>query len=153
MFWGNFISWRYAKEHLTECQKIWTLVLILPFCEVQELWFFWSSPHGAVVNESDWEPWGFGFDPWPHSVGSGSCVAVSCGVGRRRGLILSCCGPGVARQQQLRLDPLAWEPSCAAGAALKRQKKKKKIFNFILGSHTMIKLVNICEFLIMGCVS
>ena len=24
---------------------------------------------GAVVNESDWEPWGWGFDPWPFSVG------------------------------------------------------------------------------------
>ena len=27
---------------------------------------------------------GYGLDPWPHSVGWGSGVAVSCGVGRRR---------------------------------------------------------------------
>ena len=28
------------------------------------------------------------FDPWPHSVGSGSEVATSCGVGHRYGLDL-----------------------------------------------------------------
>ena len=43
-----------------------------------------SSRCGSVV-ESDWESWGCGFNPWPHSVGWGSGVAVSCGVGRRRG--------------------------------------------------------------------
>ena len=32
-------------------------------------------------NESNWYPWGFGFDPWPRSGGWGSGVAVSCGVG------------------------------------------------------------------------
>ena len=45
-----------------------------------------SSCDGSVVNESDWEPWGCGFHPWPRSVGWGSGVAVSCGVGRRCGL-------------------------------------------------------------------
>ena len=50
------------------------------------------------------------FDPWPHSVGWGSGTAMSCGVGR---------------QLQLGLDPLAWEPPYAVGAALKRQKDKK----------------------------
>ena len=39
-----------------------------------------SSHRGSVVNESDWEPWGCGFDPWPCSVGWGSSVAVHCGV-------------------------------------------------------------------------
>ena len=28
-----------------------------------------SARHGSVVNESNWEPWGFGFYPWPCSVG------------------------------------------------------------------------------------
>ena len=28
-----------------------------------------SSRRGSVVNESDWEPWGCGFGPWPCSVG------------------------------------------------------------------------------------
>ena len=28
-----------------------------------------NSRHGSVVNESDYEPEGFRFDPWPCSVG------------------------------------------------------------------------------------
>ena len=28
-----------------------------------------SSLRGSVVNEPDWNPWGCGFDPWPHLVG------------------------------------------------------------------------------------
>ena len=40
--------------------------------------------------------------------------------------IWHCCGSGVGQEQQLRLDPLAWEPPCAMGVALKRQKDKKK---------------------------
>ena len=31
--------------------------------------FIWSSRHGTVVNESDYEPWGCGFGPCPCSVG------------------------------------------------------------------------------------
>ena len=30
-------------------------------------------------------PWEFGFDPWPRSVGWGSCMAMSCGVDGRCG--------------------------------------------------------------------
>ena len=41
-----------------------------------------SSHRGSVVNES----WGFGFDPWPCSVGQRSGVALNCGVGRRHSL-------------------------------------------------------------------
>ena len=37
-----------------------------------------------------------------------------------------CCGCGVGRQLQLQLDS-AWEPPHATGAALKRQKKKKRL--------------------------
>ena len=37
-----------------------------------------------MVNESNQEPRGCGFDPWPHSVGQGSGLAMSCGVGHRR---------------------------------------------------------------------
>ena len=39
------------------------------------------------------------------SVGQGSSVAVSCGVGFRHGWIPSCCGCGVDRQLQLWFDP------------------------------------------------
>ena len=31
--------------------------------------FSWSAHCGSVVDESDGEPWGCGFDPWPCSVG------------------------------------------------------------------------------------
>ena len=34
-----------------------------------KMWKRQSSCHGSVVNESDWEPWGCRFDPWPFSVG------------------------------------------------------------------------------------
>ena len=62
----------------------------------------------------------------PHSVGWGSGVAMSCGVGHTRGagltLLWLCC-----RLAAVALTgPLAWEPLYAVGAALKRQKKKKK---------------------------
>ena len=56
-------------------------------------------------------------------------VAVSCGVGRRcsSDLALLClwCRPAATAL----IRPLVWEPPCAAGAALERQKdqKKKKI--------------------------
>ena len=56
----------------------------------------------------------------------GSGIAVSCGVGHRRGsdlvLLWLRCRPAAAAP----IGPLAWEPPCAAGAALKRQKTKKK---------------------------
>ena len=32
-------------------------------------------------NEPGGQPWGRGFHPWPQSVGQGSSVAMSCGVG------------------------------------------------------------------------
>ena len=40
-----------------------------------------SSHHGSVVNKSDQELRGCGFDPRPRSVSQGSGVAVSCDVG------------------------------------------------------------------------
>ena len=51
---------------------------------------------------------------------------MSCGVGHRHGsdpaLVWLWCG--LAATAPIR--PLAWKPPYAAGAALKRQKKKKK---------------------------
>jgi len=56
----------------------------------------------------------------------GSDVAVSCGVGCRRGsdpaLLWLWCRP-VARAP---IGPLAWEPPYAEGAALEKAKRKKK---------------------------
>ena len=58
-------------------------------------------------------------------MGEGSGVAVSCGIGRRRGSTLALlwlwCRPAAAAP----VEPLAWELPCAAGMALKSKKKKK----------------------------
>ena len=80
-----------------------------------------------MVNESEEEPWGCGFDPWPRSVGRGSSVAVSCGVGCRCGsyptLLWLWCRPAAAGP----IRPLAWEPPHAAGRAQENGKKTKKV--------------------------
>ena len=82
----------------------------------------WSSRHGSVVNELHRQPWGCGFSPWPRSVGQGSGVALSCGVGRRRRsdpmLLWLWCRPAAVAP----IGPLAWEPPYA----LKRPKKQKQ---------------------------
>ena len=79
-----------------------------------------------LVNESDWEPWGFGFDPWPCSVGWGSSIAVSCGVGPRLGsdpsLLRLWCRPAAAAP----IRPLAWGPPYAAGISPRKRPKDKK---------------------------
>ena len=53
--------------------------------------------------------------------------AVSCGVGRSHGseptLLWLWCRPGAAAP----IEPLAWKPPNAIGAALKGQKDKRKI--------------------------
>ena len=64
-------------------------------------------------------------DPWLHSVGSGSGVAMSCGVGRGRGSDRALLLLWRRKAAVALIRPLAWEPPYAAGAALKKQKKKK----------------------------
>ena len=79
-----------------------------------------------MVNELDWHPQGLGFDPWPLSVGEGSGVAMSCGVGCRRGSdpVLLWLWRRPAAKALIR--PLAWEPPYTAGAALKKKINKIK---------------------------
>ena len=59
------------------------------------------------------------------SLGQGSGVAVSCGVGHRHGsdlaLLWLWCRPAAIAP----IRPLAWEPPHAVCAALKREKDKK----------------------------
>ena len=76
-------------------------------------------------NESDWYPWGCGFNPWPFSVGQGSGVVVSCGVGHRcsSDLVLLWLWCRLAAIALIR--PLAWELLYATGAALKNPKNKQ----------------------------
>ena len=65
-----------------------------------------------------------GFDPWPHSVGGESGVAVNCGIGRRCGLdpvlLWLWCRPAAAAP----IRCLTWELPYAAGMALKKKSKK-----------------------------
>ena len=72
-------------------------------------------------------PWGSGFEPWPHSVGYGSSVAKSCGVGHRYSsslvLLWLCCRPAAAAA----IRPLVLELPYASGVAAKR---KRKNFDF-----------------------
>ena len=69
----------------------------------------------------------FGFDPWPLSVGEGSGVAISCGVGCRCGsdpeLLWLWWRPAAIPL----IRSLAWKLPYVIGAALKRQKKKEKV--------------------------
>ena len=51
---------------------------------------------------------------------------MSCGVGLRRGLDLVLLWLWCRLMATDPLRPLTWEPLCAVGKALKRQKKKKK---------------------------
>ena len=53
-------------------------------------------------------------------------VAVSCGVGCRRGSDPALLWLWRRREATAPIRPLAWEPPYAAGAALKRQKTNKE---------------------------
>ena len=77
------------------------------------------------------------FDPWPHSVGGGSDVAVSCGVGHRQGsdpAWLWCRPAAIAL-----IGPLAWEPPYATGAALNKAKKKKCLTDYKFGKDVYLE--------------
>ena len=97
---------------------------------------------GSVVNEPNWYPWGFGFDPWPCSVGWGSSTAMSCGEGHKCGSDLALLwlwhrSAGTPPQ----IQHLVWEPPYASGAALNKTKdqKTKKKKNGIRGVAAMLQ--------------
>ena len=78
------------------------------------------------MNESDWEPRGCGFNPWPCSVSWRSGVAVGCGVGRSH-----CSDPALLwlwhrLEATAPIEPPAWEPPWTLGAALEKAKKQKE---------------------------
>ena len=58
-------------------------------------------------------------------MGSGSGIAVSCGVGRRRSSDLVLLRLWRRPAAIAPIGPLAWEPTCASGTALKRHTQKK----------------------------
>ena len=67
-----------------------------------------------------------GFDPWPCSVGQGSSIAVSCGVGRRCGLDPELQWLWRKSAATAPIRPLAWELPYTACAALEKTKQKNK---------------------------
>ena len=62
------------------------------------------------------------FDPWSHSVGQRSGIAVSCGVGHRCGLDPVLLWLWHRSAAAARIQPLAWELPYAMGLALKNFK-------------------------------
>ena len=63
---------------------------------------------------------------WVRSVGWRSGIALSCGVGWRRGSDPALLGLGCKPAAVAPISPLAWEPTYASGMAKKSKKKKKK---------------------------
>ena len=72
------------------------------------------------------------FDTWPHSVGLGSSVAVSCGVVHRCGLDPELLWLWHRLAIVAPIRPQAWEPPHAMGEALKEKKRKKYFLEFPL---------------------
>ena len=68
-------------------------------------------------------------NPWPRSVGGGSSVAVSCGIGHRCGSDLGLLWLWCRLAAVGPIQALAWELTYAIGVTLKRKKKKKKSEN------------------------
>ena len=62
--------------------------------------------------------------PWPHSVGEGSSVAVSCGVGCRRGLDLVLLGLWCRPAAVVLIQSLAWKLPYAIDVTLKSKTTK-----------------------------
>ena len=65
-------------------------------------------------------------DPWLLSVGQGSGVAMSCGVGCRCGSDLALLWLWHRLAAVALIRPLAWEPPHVSGVALKSKNKTKQ---------------------------
>ena len=69
-----------------------------------------------------------GFNPWPHSVGWGYSVAMSCGVGCRRGTDLALLWWWCRVAAVALIRPLAWELPYVSDVASKAKQTNKKEF-------------------------
>ena len=81
---------------------------------------------------------------WPCSVGEGSGVAVSYGVGHRRGSDPALLWLWRRLVAIAPIGPLAWEPPYAAGATLekaKRQNTKQQQKNCLLAFSAEMKVI------------
>ena len=85
-----------------------------------------SSRRGSVVNESDQEPLGFGFNPQPCSLGQGSGIAMSCVVVSQMRL-RSCVAVAVAEAGSYSSNSTpSLKTSICQGSGPRNGKKKKK---------------------------
>ena len=80
-------------------------------------------------------------DPWPHSVGWGSGVAVSCGVDHTLGSDPALLWLWDRPADAAPISPLAWELPCAVGMALKSKEKKQKRINMLCTCGTCIDYI------------
>ena len=76
---------------------------------------------------------------------SGSGIAVSCGVGHRRGsdMVFLWLWLWHRPEATAPIRPLAWEPPHAVGAALKRQKDQKREREKIIDRHKLLLCMTI----------
>ena len=100
---------------------IWAHVQIVQKPETGKNMGCWSSCCGSAETNLT----SIHEDAWPPSVDEGSDVGMNRGVGPRQGLDLALLGPWCRQAAAAPIQRLAWEPPYAAGAALKRQKKKE----------------------------
>ena len=128
---SQFLSYSIQKY------EIWDYTQIFSF-------FLWKLsgkefPLWQSGNKSNWYTWGCRFDPWPLSVGGGSGVAMSCGIGQRCGsepaLLWLWHRPATIAP----IQPQVWELPYAVSAALKKahthKKKKERERLFLSFSH------------------
>ena len=68
-------------------------------------------------------------------MGWGSGVAMSCGVGRRRGSDPELLWLWHRPEATASIRPLAWEPPYAAGVALKKKESNNEVFLTVKPAH------------------
>ena len=95
----------------------------------------------------DQYPWGCRFDSWPHLVGWGSSVAMSCGVHHRHGLYPMLLWLWCKQASSCSSDstPSLGTPY-AAGVGFKKKKQKQKRFHSGLLFHSLKMLFHFFPF-------
>ena len=85
-----------------------------------------SSHCSSAGNKPNKYPWGCRFNPWPHSVGQGFSLAVSCGVGHRCSsdptLLWLWCSPAATAP----IQPLTLGTSMCLRCGPKKNKKQNQ---------------------------
>ena len=93
MSWLQWLKQMYSVRligHKTICSTLYEVCYVWARMTSPNLniWKYLPSrlplmefPSWPSRNEFDWHRWGHRFDPWPCSVGWGSGIAMSCGVG------------------------------------------------------------------------